>query len=284
MNSDEEFLTISIGLTEEDYERRHKENSWYSVRFIYLLTKWRYTTWRSIRKSPKCYITFQVLLLIVSLTLISLTTYLLRKHFDQLGWHKTIFICLYILIVAICSIDYFRLFFRNRKQNYLLNDTQTLDRSDPRFFVFIFIYIIFGMLPVSYLEQCVSVDFENISFLLLFIYGIFAELYVILFYGYFLMFTIFIYEFFIRLLKYRLTWPCPRNSGCIVKKFCILKYNTQIFNEDICKICRIDFENNDRICALNCSGDHIFHEHCLKESINRGAYDCPSCGMNIIAI
>ena len=65
MNSDEEFLTISIGLTEEDYERRHKENSWYSVRFIYLLTKWRYTTWRSIRKSPKCYITFQVLLLLL---------------------------------------------------------------------------------------------------------------------------------------------------------------------------------------------------------------------------
>ena len=284
VSSNEEFLTISIRLTEEEYEKRVKKNTWYSIRFMDSVTKWRYTTWKSIQKNSKSYITFQIFLLIISLAIVSITTYLLIKHIDELEWYKILFSCLYMLAVVVCSINYFKLFLEIRKRNYVLNETQTFDKLDNRFYVFVLIYSIFGILPVGYLEQSVSGNFQGISYVLLLIYGVLTELYIILYYGYCIAIIMFIFEFLIRLISCHLTCPCSMDCEYIVKKFPILKYNTQNFNENICKICHHDFENNDPICRLNCSVDHIFHEHCLKESIIQSAYGCPSCGANILPI
>jgi len=45
--------------------------------------------------------------------------------------------------------------------------------------------------------------------------------------------------------------------------------------EEICPICKIDYDENDTLVKLPC--DHSFHEDCIKIWLTRHSYKCPTC-------
>ena len=50
-------------------------------------------------------------------------------------------------------------------------------------------------------------------------------------------------------------------------------------NSDICGICYVDFEENDKIIELPCK--HIFHTECIMPWIKNYHHICPTCKLDI---
>ena len=66
----------------------------------------------------------------------------------------------------------------------------------------------------------------------------------------------------------------------VLKKY-ILQYN-KIGGNDICAICRIDFQRGDNIVTLDCGGRHKYHKKCIEGWFNHllrtnNKLTCPLC-------
>ena len=62
----------------------------------------------------------------------------------------------------------------------------------------------------------------------------------------------------------------------------IQMYTSKFKKDDVCSICTIPYENNDKLAKLPCHENHIFHQGCLEEYIkvlksSNKALDCPLC-------
>jgi hypothetical protein len=48
-----------------------------------------------------------------------------------------------------------------------------------------------------------------------------------------------------------------------------------------CVICQSDFNENEKVCVLPCSGKHYFHDECINPWLNQLSKKCPTCRENI---
>ena len=70
---------------------------------------------------------------------------------------------------------------------------------------------------------------------------------------------------------------CPKKEEIIMRfKYRLYPFIADLYKENKCSICLIEFEQNEPMCVLTCHESHIFNIICIKEWLNKQD-TCPIC-------